>query len=99
MISRGLSSIGIKAEAFLKHYSPRIVYSIDLAKNTNNYLVGFDNDVDYGYDLDDINAVQQKTQELIDYWYDRWLMMRLTTIDIEQRLEDFNAESIILGNI
>ena len=83
----------------MKHYSPRIVYSIDLAKNTNNYLVGFDNDVDYGYDLDDINAVQQKTQELIDYWYDRWLMMRLTTIDIEQRLEDFNAESIILGNI
>ena len=61
--------------------------------------MGFDNDVDYGYDLDDINAVQQKTQELIDYWYDRWLMMRLTTIDIEQRLEDFNAESIILGNI
>ena len=61
--------------------------------------MGFDNDVDYGYDLDDINAVQQKTQDLIDYWYDRWLMMRLTTIDIEQRLEDFNAESIILGNI
>ncbi len=99
MISRGLSSIGIKAEAFLKHYSPRIVYSIDLALNTNNYLVGFDDDVDYGYDLDDANVVQQKTQELIDYWYDRWLTMRLTTIDIEKRLDDFNAESIILGNI
>lgn len=99
MINRGLSSIGIKAEAFLKHYSPRIVYSIDLAQNTNNYLVGFDDDVNYGYDLDDANAVQQKTQELIDYWYDRWLTMRLTTIDIEQRLDDFNAESIILGNI
>lgn len=99
MISRGLSSIGIKADAFLKHYSPRIVYSINLAKNTNDYLVGFDSDVNYGYSLDDINAVQQKTQELINYWYDRWLTMRLTTIDIEQRLENFNIESIILGNI
>ena len=28
LISRGLSSLGIRSDAFLKHYSPRIVYSI-----------------------------------------------------------------------
>ncbi len=99
MISKGLSSIGIKAEAFLKHYSPRIVYSINLANNTNEYLLGFDNDVKYGYDLNDSTIVEQKTQELIDYWYDRWLTKRLTTVDIEQRLNDFNIENILLGNI
>lgn len=99
MISKGLSSIGIKAEAFLKHYSPRIVYSINLANNTNEYLLGFDNDVKYGYDLNDSTIVEQKTQELIDYWYDRWLTKRLTTVDIEQRLNDFNIEDILLGNI
>ena len=43
MISRGLSSLGIRAEAFLKHYSPRIVYSINLAKNTDNFLMGLEN--------------------------------------------------------
>ena len=99
MISRGLSSIGIKAEAFLKHYSPRIVYSINLANNTNEYLLGFDKDVNYGYDLNNSAIVEQKTQELIDYWYNRWLTKRRTTVDIEQRLNDFDIETILLGNI
>ena len=99
MISRGLSSIGIKAEAFLKHYSPRIVYSINLAKNTNDFLLGLDSDVDYGYDINNDLEVNQKTQELIDYWYARWLEMRLTSIDIEQRLNSFNVNDILLGNI
>ena len=99
MISRGLSSIGIKADAFLKHYSPRIVYSINLAKNTNAFLLGIDNDVDYGYDLNSVTEVERKTQELIDFWYNRWLTRRLTTVDINQRLTDFNVESILLGNI
>lgn len=99
MISRGLSGIGIRAEAFLKHYSPRIVYSINLANNTNEYLLGFDEDVDYGYDLNNPAVIQQKTQELIDYWYNRWLTTRLTTVDIEQRLNNFNIETILLGNI
>ena len=99
MISRGLSSIGIRAEAFLKHYSPRIVYSIDLAKNTNRFLLGIDKDVDYDFDLENPADVETKTQELIDYWYDRWLETRLTTVNINQRLRDFNIENILLGNI
>lgn len=99
MISRGLGSIGIKAEAFLKHYSPRIVYSINLAKNTNEYLMGLTNDVDYGYDLSNYLEVQQKTQDLIDFWYNRWLLMRLKSIDIEQRLSEFKIDDILLGNI
>ena len=99
MISRGLSSIGIRADAFLKHYSPRIVYSINLAKNTNEFLLGLDNDVDYGYDMNNETEVIQKTQELIEFWYARWLEMRLTSIDIEQRLSAFNINDILLGNI
>ena len=99
MISRGLSCIGIRADAFLKHYSPRIVYSINLARNTNSFLLGLEDEVDYGYDLNNPAEVTQKTQELIDFWYDRWLTMRLTSVDIVQRLTNFNIETILLGNI
>jgi len=89
MISRGLSSIGIRADAFLKHYSSRIVYSIDLAKNTKEYLMGYTNAVDYGFNPDCEKDIAHGTQALIDYWYNRWLMKRLTTVDIVQRLNDF----------
>lgn len=99
MISRGLSSIGIRADAFLKHYSPRIVYSIDLAKNTKDYLMGYTNTVDYGFNLDCEEEVAQETQALIDYWYDRWLTKRLATVDIIQRLSDFRVDDFLLGSM
>ena len=94
-----LSSIGIRADAFLKHYSPRIVYSIDLAKNTKDYLMGYTDAVDYGFNLDSMEEVTQGTQALIDYWYDRWLTRRLTTVDIIQRLNDFVVDDFLLGSM
>ena len=99
MISRGLASIGIRAEAFLRHYSPRIVYSIDLAKNTKEFLMGYTDHVDYGYDLENQELVEQKTQELIEYWYQRWLSTRLTSVNIVERLESFNINRSMLGNM
>ena len=99
MISRGLSTIGIRADAFLRHYSPRIVYSIDLAKNTKKFLLGIDKDVDYGFNLYDEDEVMNRTQEICDYWYSRWLEKRLTTVDIIDRLSAFSVSDLLLGNI
>lgn len=99
MISRGLSTIGIRADAFLRHYSPRIVYSIDLAKNTKKFLMGIDKDVDYGFNIYDEEEVLSKTQEICDYWYSRWLEKRLTTVDIFERLSAFNVSDLLLSNI
>lgn len=99
MISRGLIAIGIRADAFLRHYSPRIVYSINLAKNTNEFLLGVEDDVDYGFDLNDTADVDKKTQEIIDFWYTRWLKKRLTTVNIEERLNSFKISDLLLGNI
>ena len=99
MISRGLNVLGIRSDAFLRHYSPRIVYSINLAKNTNEFLLGIDDEVDYGYDLNDENDIHQTTQEIIEFWYSRWLEKRLTTVDIEQRLMNFKISELLLGNI
>lgn len=98
MISRGLKAIGIRADAFLKHYSPRIVYSINLASNTNEFLLGIDQDIEYGFDMEDNQDVQEHTQYLIDYWYDRWLEMRLKSIDIVKRLEAFDIMGVLLSN-
>ena len=73
LISRGLSTIGVKADAFLNHYSPRIVYSIELAENTNDFLLGYTEDISYPFDISNNNAVLAKTQEMIDFWYNRWM--------------------------
>jgi hypothetical protein len=98
IISRGLNSIGIRASAFLNHYSPRIVYSINLAKNTNEFLLGIDDEIDYGFDITDHRDVEKHTQSLIDFWYDRWLSMRLTSVDIVNRLKKYDRADVLLSN-
>lgn len=97
LISRGLSTLGIKADAFLKHYSPRIVYSMELASNTNEFLLGYTNELNYPFDITNDNDVNEKTQAMIEYWYERWMSKRLQTVDIIQRLQDFTPESIMLS--
>ena len=99
MISKGLSAIGIRANAFLNHYSPRIVYSIDLARNTNEFLLGLAESPEYGFDLDNDQDVEQRTQDLVDYWYNRWAVNRAQNVNLCQRLKDFNINQILIGNI
>lgn len=99
IISRGLSELGISATSFLQHYSPRIVYSINLANNTNDFLLGIDDEVDYGFDINNNEEVEGKTKELIDYWYNRWLLMRLESIDVVERLNSFNKKDVLLSNV
>lgn len=99
MISRGLSTIGIHADAFLRHYSPRIVYSIDLASNTKKFLMGLTDNLDYAFDINNDEQIFAKTDELIQYWYKRWLLKRLTTVDIIERLSRFNVDNFLLSNL
>ena len=75
------------------------MYSINLAKNTNEFLLGIEDDVDYGFDINNDNDVQQTTQEIIEFWYSRWLEKRLVTVDIEERLNVFKISELLLGNI
>jgi hypothetical protein len=97
LISRGLSAIGIRADAFLQHYSPRIVYSIELARNTNKFLLGLAKHLDYPFDIENNDSVEQATQKLIAFWQKRWLNMRLTSVNIEERLSAFEPEQILVS--
>lgn len=97
LISRGLSSLGIRSDAFLRHYSPRIVYSMELARNTNEFLCGISDELDYPFDIRSPESVSQKTKEMADFWYTRWLEKRLTSVDIIERLNQFDLNSVLVS--
>lgn len=97
LISRGLSSLGIKSNAFLQHYTPRIVYSMELAKNTNEFLCGGATELDYPYNIKDSNEVATATQAMADFWYNRWLKSRLQSVDIIERLTNFDVNSVLVS--
>lgn len=97
LISRGLSTLGIKSNAFLQHYTPRIVYSMELAKNTNDFLCGRTTELEYPFNIDDPHDVATSTQDLIDYWYTRWLKSRLQSVNIIERLANFDINSVLVS--
>lgn len=80
---------------FSKHAMSRIVYGACLAKNTFDYLLGKAETPEYYTDMSDY---QKGTQQIIDYWTDRWLSSRLDYEPIFERMIGFNKEDLLVGN-
>ena len=97
LISRGVASLGLKADSFLQHYSPRIVYCMELAKNSKDFLNGYTSELQYAFDLNSPESIAQVTRKMSDFWYERWLQSRINTVDIEARLNAFKVEEFMLS--
>lgn len=82
-ISVGLRHLGLHRLA--RHRTPRLVYIVPLAKNYREYLGGVDENPDYIYDT--LHDPYRETQQIIDYWKQRWLMPRLKRSQTLSRLQ------------
>lgn len=98
LLTTGFSQLGLKADVFLKHNSPRIVYMMNLAKNTYEYLNGIDDKLEYFYDYNNEADVNFWTKYFIDFWYNRWFTMRLSNEEIRQRLNSFDVNKLLISN-
>lgn len=95
LMRSGLSSLGIP-EQFTKHHTRRIVYGIELATNSKEFLTGENNQLTYFFPLD--GNEERYTEEITDYWRKRWLLKRLDSIDLISRISRFKKESILVGS-
>ena len=93
-IRRGLKNCGLETD-LLKHESRRIVYGIDLAENSQDYLLGIDDNPEYYWKFDD----PQKEQESIyQYWIDRWASMRAQKQDVLENIREFDKQEFKLSS-
>jgi hypothetical protein len=93
-IRRGLNNCGLETE-ILKHESRRIVYGIDLAKNSQDYLLGIDGDPEYYWEFDNPEKEQEK---IYQHWIDRWASMRAQKQDVLESIRDFDKQEFKLSN-
>ena len=70
---------------------------MELAKNSKEFLNGYTSDLQYAFDLENPDSIMQTTKKMSDYWYDRWLMSRISTVDIETRLKAFKVDDFMLS--
>lgn len=90
-----LESTNEDSKDFSKHAMSRIVYGVCLAKNTFEYLMGYDSSPEYYTNIEDYKSATQKT---IDFWIHRWLKSRLNYHEIYQRIREFDKTTFLVGN-
>lgn len=78
-----------------KHAMSRIVYGAALARNTQEYLLGFESKPEYYFEK---SGIATGTQRIVDYWRTRWVMSRLNFPPLLDRLRAFDREGFLVSN-
>jgi len=88
LLNKALTITGLNPSKLLRHYNPKIVYGIPLIKNLYKYLLGMNQKPIFYLDSKD---PYKKTKAIVNYWYERWLLMRVKNEKVLQRV---NNESL-----
>jgi hypothetical protein len=92
LVRDGLGSIGLDANVFLRHHSPRLLYGAALCSNLADLLVGLSDKPRYL-----LPPGPRSTEILVDYWRDRWLTPRIKREDVLERIECQRVDDFLLG--
>lgn len=93
-IRAGLMAVGLDPEVLLRHNQPRLLYCIELCPNGLRFLNG--EDVALPEYIAKPEDVADATEKIAEYWRRRWLISRLHTPGVLDRVTSFASESFTL---
>jgi hypothetical protein len=83
-VRAALDEAGLPSDVLLRHGSPRIVYGVPLARNLREVLLGKERLPDYVLPQGDPTSA---TATIVRYWIGRWLLRRVESDSVLERLE------------
>jgi hypothetical protein len=89
----GIEALGLPADVFLRHHSPRLLYGVRLAHNTEDVLLGLAADPEYVFRQAGDGGVDAIAEE----WRRRWLTRRAERADVLERIAAQRREHLLLG--
>jgi hypothetical protein len=92
LVRGGLESIGLDANVFLRHHSPRLLYGAALCSNLSDVLLGLSSAPKYL-----LPPGPRSTDLIVEYWRERWLTPRLQRDDILERIGAQRVDDVLLG--
>ena len=85
-IREGLEQLGLDSNVFLDHGAPRLVYGVDLARNTADFIIGLA--------TTPAVLIPEMTkgvgQEMVHWWLSRWVTARVQREDVLIRIAQQN---------
>jgi len=82
-IRDALEELGLPEDELLHHGTPRLVYGVQLALNMRDYLLGRVKRPKY---LMPSRLPRKATEGIVRWWFERWLMNRVSREDILERV-------------
>jgi len=92
LVRGGLESLGLDANVFLRHHSPRLLYGAALCSNLPDLLIGLTEKPKYV-----LPAGPASTEIIVEHWRKRWLTPRIKRDDVLHRVEAERVDDFLLG--
>jgi hypothetical protein len=81
-IRDGLELLGLDSEIYLDHGAPRLVYGVELARNTPDYLLGLATKPNWLF----TEKCDDMTSEMVRWWLARWVLTRVAREEVITRI-------------
>jgi hypothetical protein len=83
-IRDGLDLLGLDSDVFLDHGAPRLVYGVELARNTADYVLGLVSTPDFHFPT----KAKDTSDEMVRWWHSRWVAGRILREEVLIRIEE-----------
>lgn len=93
LVRGGLESLGLDANVFLRHHSPRLLYGAALCSNLSDLLIGLTDKPKYL-----LPAGPASTQIIVEHFRERWLAPRIKRDDVLQRVGEERVDDFLLSS-
>jgi hypothetical protein len=84
------------AKEVMRHANNRLVYGAWLATNGPAIFRGEDGEPEYYFDTSE--PPKQATERIIDYWRERWLLMRIAYSAALDRISQFDQDTLLVSH-
>lgn len=94
LVREGLSTIGVDQDHFLRHQCRRIIYGVELAQNTKEFLRDEADQPKYFLPAETAEDGKRCSEAIAEYWTRRWLAPRARREDVLHRVAVSTVEQL-----
>jgi len=98
LVREGLAAIGVDQDHFLRHQCRRIIYGVQLAKNTGEYLRNEATTPEFILPAETREQAQSCTRNIAAQWIRRWMAPRAKSHDVLDRVATTTQRELHMSN-
>jgi len=92
----GLDAIGLPPDEYLRHHSPRLLYTVPLVTNADDMMLGLTRQPKY---VLPVSSGAKATSAIASHWATRWLAPRLDRQDFVTKLREVRRDDHLLSRV